>query len=167
MGRRTVSSGTEWEPRVGYSRAVRVGDRIHVSGTTATDDAGEVVAVGDPHGQARRAMGNVVAAVEAAGGSVEDVVRTRMYVVDIDDWEAVGRAHAAMFGDVRPATTMVEVSRLVDPDLLVEVEAEAVVGSGRDAGAGEDARADEPVDEPKNGRGGTDEATGDGTGGDA
>jgi enamine deaminase RidA (YjgF/YER057c/UK114 family) len=130
MDRRTVSSGTEWEPRVGYSRATRVGDRICVSGTTATDDAGEVVAVGDPSGQARRAMENVVAAVEAAGGSVGDVVRTRMYVVDIDDWDAVGRAHAEAFGDVRPATTMVEVSRLIDPDLLVEVEAEAVVGGG-------------------------------------
>lgn len=93
-------------------------------------DAGEVVAVGDPSGQARRAMENVVAAVEAAGGGVGDVVRTRMYVVDIDDWNAVGRAHAEVFGDVRPATTMVEVSRLIDPDLLVEVEAEAVVGGG-------------------------------------
>jgi enamine deaminase RidA (YjgF/YER057c/UK114 family) len=130
MDRRTVSSGTEWEARVGYSRAVRVGDRICVSGTTATDDAGEVVAVGDPYGQAKRAMENVVKAVEAAGGGVEDVVRTRMYVVDIDDWDDVGRAHAEVFGGVRPATSMVEVSRLIDPDLLVEVEAEAVVGSG-------------------------------------
>jgi enamine deaminase RidA (YjgF/YER057c/UK114 family) len=129
MDRRTVSSDTEWEPRVGYSRAVRVGDRICVSGTTATDDAGEIVGVGDPYEQARRAMRNVVAAVEAAGGDVGDVVRTRMYVVDIDDWEHVGRAHAEVFGDVRPATSMVEVSRLVDPELLVEVEAEAVVGS--------------------------------------
>ncbi|WP_136588601.1 RidA family protein [Salinigranum halophilum] len=129
MDRRTVSSDTEWEPRVGYSRAVRVGDRICVSGTTATDDAGEIVGVGDPYEQARRAMRNVVAAVEAAGGDVGDVVRTRMYVVDIGDWEHVGRAHAEVFGDVRPATSMVEVSRLVDPELLVEVEAEAVVGS--------------------------------------
>ncbi|WP_372909696.1 RidA family protein [Salinigranum sp.] len=131
MNRRTVTSGTEWEPRVGYSRAVRVGDRICVSGTTATDEEGAVVAVGDPYGQARRAMENVVSAVEEAGGTVGDVVRTRMYVVDIDEWEDVGRAHAAVFGDVRPATSMVEVSRLVDPDLLVEVEAEAVVGSDR------------------------------------
>ena len=130
MDRRTVSSGTEWEARVGYSRAVCVGDRICVSGTTATDDAGEVVAVGDPYGQAKRAMENVVKAVEAAGGGVEDVVRTRMYVVDIDDWDDVGRAHAEVFGGVRPATSMVEVSRLIDPDLLVEVEAEAVVESG-------------------------------------
>lgn len=130
MTRRTVSSGTEWETRVGYSRAVRVGECIRVSGTTATDDAGEVVAVGDPYGQAKRAMENVVDAVEAAGGEVEDVVRTRMYVVDIDDWDEVGRAHAEVFGDVRPATSMVEVSRLIDPDLLVEVEAEAVVESG-------------------------------------
>ncbi|AUV81163.1 hypothetical protein C2R22_05395 [Salinigranum rubrum] len=138
MNRRTVTSGTEWEPRVGYSRAVRVGDRICVSGTTATDDEGSVVAVGDPHGQAKRAMENVVSAVEEAGGAVEDVVRTRMYVVDIDDWEAVGDAHAEVFGDVRPATSMVEVSRLIDPDLLVEVEAEAVVGSGDENGAESD-----------------------------
>lgn len=135
MERRTLSSGTEWEPRVGYSRAVRVGDRISVSGTTATDDAGAVVAVGDPYGQAKRAMENAVSAVEAAGGEVEDVVRTRMYVVDIDDWEAIGRAHADVFGAVRPATTMVEVSRLIEPELLVEVEAEAVVGSGTEGEA--------------------------------
>lgn len=130
MDRYDVSSGTRWESRVGYSRAVRVDDRIWVSGTTATNDAGEIVAIGDPYGQAKRAMENVAAAVEAAGGRVEDVVRTRLYVVDIDDWEQVGRAHAEVFGDVRPATSMVEVSRLIDPDLLVEVEAEAVVGSG-------------------------------------
>lgn len=130
MDRRTVSSDTEWEPRVGYSRAVRVGDRICVSGTTATNDAGDVTAVDSPYEQAKLAMRNVVDAVEAAGGRVEDVVRTRMYVVDIDDWEHVGRAHAEVFGDVRPATSMVEVSRLIDPELLVEVEAEAVVGSG-------------------------------------
>jgi enamine deaminase RidA (YjgF/YER057c/UK114 family) len=136
MERRTISSGTEWEPRVGYSRAVRVGERISVSGTTATDDAGGVVAVGDPYGQAKRAMENVVAAVEAAGGGVGDVVRTRLYVVDIDDWEAIGRAHADVFGDVRPATTMVEVSRLIEPELLVEVEAEAVVGSAAEGEAG-------------------------------
>jgi len=136
MERRTLSSGTEWEPRVGYSRAVRVGDRISVSGTTATDDAGEVVAVGDPHGQAKRAMENAVDAVEAAGGAVGDVVRTRLYVVDIDDWEAIGRAHADVFGAVRPATTMVEVSRLIEPELLVEVEVEAVVGSGAECEAG-------------------------------
>jgi enamine deaminase RidA (YjgF/YER057c/UK114 family) len=112
-----------------------VGDRISVSGTTATDDAGAVVAVGDPYGQAKRAMENAVAAVEAAGGAAGDVVRTRMYVVDIDDWEAIGRAHADVFGAVRPATTMVEVSRLVDPDLLVEIEAEAVVGSAAEGEA--------------------------------
>ncbi len=136
MNRRTVTSGTEWEPRVGYSRAVRVGDRICVSGTTATDDEGDVVAVGDPYGQAMRAMENVVSAVEDAGGAVGDVVRTRMYVVDIDDWEAVGDAHAEVFGDVRPVTSMVEVSRLIDPDLLVEVEAEAVVGSASEGERG-------------------------------
>jgi enamine deaminase RidA (YjgF/YER057c/UK114 family) len=135
MDRRTVSSGTEWERRVGYARAVRAGDRIVVSGTTATDDAGAVVGVGRPYEQARYAMETVVDAVEAAGGTVGDVVRTRMYVVDIDDWEAVGRAHAEVFGPANPATTMVEVSRLIDPDHLVEIEAEAVVGS--DDGAGD------------------------------
>ena len=146
VNRRTVTTDTEWEPRVGYSRAVRVGDRICVSGTTATDDAGEAVAVDDPYGQARHAMENAVAAVEATGGEVEDVIRTRMYVVDIDDWEDVGRAHAEVFGDVRPATTMVEVSRLIDPDLLVEVEVEAVVGDRVDGGNNDDGEDREEIE---------------------
>lgn len=127
MDRQHVTTGTEWEPRVGYSRAVRVGDRILVSGTTATDEDGNPVAPGDPEAQTRRALGIVVDAIEEADGAREDVVRTRMYVTDADDWEAVGEVHREFFGDVRPAATMVEVSGLVGPEYVVEVEAEAVV----------------------------------------
>ena len=127
MERTRVSSGTEWEPKVSYSRAVRVGPHVHVSGTTATDDDGSVVAEGDPYGQTKRALANVESALGAAGASLSDVVRTRLFVTDIDEWEAVGDAHAEAFGDVRPATSMVEVNRLIDPELLVEVEATAVV----------------------------------------
>lgn len=130
MERTTVSSGTEWEPRVGYSRAVRVGPHVHVSGTTATDEDGEVVAEGDAYAQTKRAIENVASALAEAGSSVEDVVRTRMFVTDVDDWEAVGRAHGEVFGDVRPAATMVEVSGLIDPRMLVEVEATAIVEAG-------------------------------------
>lgn len=133
MDRQTVSSGTEWESRVGYSRAVRVGPHVHVSGTTATDDEGELVSPGDPRRQTERAIGNVTAALEAVGAAMTDVVRTRMYVTDIDEWEQVGAAHAEAFGDIRPATSLVEVNRLVDPDMVVELEAVAVVDddSGR------------------------------------
>ena len=127
MDRQTVSSGTEWESRVGYSRAVRTGDRVFVSGTTATDEDGEIVGVGDPEAQTERAIANVERALEDAGATLDDVVRTRMFVTDVDDWEAIGRAHEAAFGDVRPATSMVQVERLIDPELLVEIEAEAVV----------------------------------------
>lgn len=127
MERRSVTSGTEWEPRVGYSRAVRVGDRVHVSGTTATDENGEVVGEGDPYEQTKQALSNVEQALDEVDSSVEDLVRTRMFVTDIDDWEDVGRAHSEVFEDVRPATSMVEVESLISPDLLVEVEAEAVV----------------------------------------
>lgn len=127
MRRKRVSSGTEWESAVGYSRAVRTGDTVRVSGTTATGDDGRVD--GDAYEQATRAIANVADALEAADASLDDVVRTRLYVVDIDDWEAVGRAHAEAFGDVRPAASMVEVSRLVDPAMLVEVEATAVLSA--------------------------------------
>ncbi|MFB6268630.1 MAG: RidA family protein [Halobacterium sp.] len=123
---RRVSSGTEWEDMVGYSRAVRTGDEVRVAGTTATDDDGSVVAPGDPYEQTAHAIELVADALEEAGASLEDVVRTRLFVTDIDDWEAVGRAHGEAFGDVRPASTMVEVNRLIDDDLVVEVEAVAV-----------------------------------------
>jgi enamine deaminase RidA (YjgF/YER057c/UK114 family) len=125
MERERASSGTEWESAVGYSRAVRAGDEIHVSGTTATDDDGRVVAPGDPHAQTERAVENVAAALAELDASLADVVRTRLFVTDIDDWEAVGRAHAAAFGETRPATTMVQVERLIHPDIVVEVEATA------------------------------------------
>jgi len=127
MDRQRVSSGTEWEPIVGYSRAVRAGDQIHVSGTTATDEEGEVVGVGDPAAQTRQAIENAEAALGELDADLTDVVRTRLYVTDVDDWEAIGRAHGEAFGDVRPAATMVEVSRLIDPEMLVEIEAVAVV----------------------------------------
>ena len=125
-----VSSGTVWEGRVGYSRAVRAGNLVFVSGTTATDDQGNVVGRGDPEAQARFILEKIKRALEAAGASLSDVVRTRVYVTNADDWEAVGRAHAAYFGEIRPANTLVEVSRLVGPDYLVEIEADAVIGSG-------------------------------------
>ncbi len=125
-----ISSGTVWEGRVGYSRAVRAGNLVFVSGTTATDDQGNVVGRGDPEAQARFILEKIKRALEAAGASLSDVVRTRVYVTNADDWEAVGRAHAAYFGEIRPANTLVEVSRLVGPDYLVEIEADAVIGSG-------------------------------------
>lgn len=127
MERERVSTGTPWEDAVGYSRAVRVGDRIEVSGTTATDEDGEVVGVGDPYAQTAQIVENVERALADLDASLADVVRTRTFVTDVDDWEAVGRAHSEAFDEVRPATTMVEVSGLVDPDMLVEMEAVAVV----------------------------------------
>ena len=127
MRRQLYSSGTAWEPVVGYSRAVRVDGHIWVSGTTSTGGDGGIVGKGDPYAQAKQAIANIERALASTGARLADVVRTRIFVTDIAHWQQIGRAHGEAFADIRPATTMVEVSRLIDPDLLVEIEADALV----------------------------------------
>lgn len=131
MERKKIGTGTKWEAVVGYSRAVRVGSRVFVSGTTATDESGNIVGLGDPYAQTVQILKKIEKALQAAGATMSDVVRTRAFVTNIDDWERIGKAHGECFHDIRPAMTIVEANRLIAPDMLVEIEADAVIADSR------------------------------------